>query len=116
MTDEETHRFTATIASAEQSSFPIPASLQDLEHEPYNLLPYPPDFDDDDEAARADSFARLVDVIEDGNHLLARNGMLLFQPTTASSSFSSSPSFDGVGQEEAWLNDERIQSLYTLVR
>mmetsp|Transcript_51008 Transcript_51008/g.153332 ORF Transcript_51008/g.153332 Transcript_51008/m.153332 type:complete len:172 (-) Transcript_51008:351-866(-) len=35
-----------------KSSFPIPASLQDLERSPYDLLPYPPGFDDDDEAAR----------------------------------------------------------------
>ena len=36
--------------------FPIPSSLQELESPPYNLLPYPHDFDDDDEAARAESF------------------------------------------------------------
>ena len=54
--------------------FPIPASLQDLEREPYNLLPYPNDFEDDDEAARADSFAALVGLIERGNRSLETAG------------------------------------------
>ena len=85
-------------------SFPIPSSLQDLEREPYNLLPYPQDFDDDDEAARADSFNRLVDNIEQGNRTLQMEGLSLFQ--------------DGGYDEgsETWMDGERIQALYTLVR
>ena len=49
------------------TTFPIPSSLQDLERAPYNLLPYPTDFDDDDGVARAESFDRLVHIIECGN-------------------------------------------------
>jgi len=91
--------------TTEQSSFPIPASLQDLEREPYNLSPYPHDFDDDDEAARADSFDRLVDGIEQGNKNLLSQGMIVFQITTAYE-----------GYDENWNGNERIQALYTLVR
>ena len=87
------------------SSFPIPSSLQDLEREPYNLLPYPHDFDDDDEAARADSFDRLVDLIEHGNKNLLSQGMVVFQTSRAYE-----------GYDEKWNSDERIQALYTLVR
>ena len=53
--------------TVDPSGFPIPSSLQDLEREPYNLLPYPHDFDDEDEAARANSFCTLVDQIDHGN-------------------------------------------------
>lgn len=89
------------MAQAEESSFPIPSSLQDLEREPYNLLPYPHDFDDADEAARADSFSSLVELVEEGNQDLLSDGIVLFQP------------FEGQGQ---WLQNDRIQALYTLVR
>jgi hypothetical protein len=85
-----------------QSAFPIPASLQDLEREPYNLLPYPQDFDDDDEAARADSFSGLVDLVERGNRTLMSGGVALFQE------------YDD--EQELWNNEDRIQALYTLVR
>jgi hypothetical protein len=90
---------------AEPSTFPIPASLQDLEREPYSLLPYPQDFDDDDEAARADSFGRLVEIIERGNRTLVSSGIALFQQQQ---------NYDD-GQE-AWLEEDRVQALYTLVR
>jgi hypothetical protein len=86
------------------SRFPIPASLQDLEREPYNLLPYPHDFDDDDEAARADSFSQLVSSIERGNQSLMSGGAYLFQEHQAS-------------QEcDVWMDGERVQAMYTLVR
>lgn len=85
----------------EASSFPIPSSLQDLEREPYNLLPYPHDFDDEDEAARADSFGRLVELIDQGNQALLTDGIALFQV------------YDG---QRPWLDGDRIQALYTLVR
>jgi condensin complex subunit 1 len=91
--------------TTEESSFPIPASLQDLEREPYNLLPYPHDFDDDDEAARADSFDRLVDLIEQGNKNLLSQGMIVFQNSKAYE-----------GYDENWNGNDRIQALYTLVR
>ena len=90
-----------TASTAEESSFPIPSSLQDLEREPYNLLPYPHDFDDDDEAARADSFGHLVDLIDQGNQLLLSEGILLFQ------------TYEG---QVPWLQTDRMQALYTLVR
>lgn len=86
---------------AESSTFPIPASLQDLEREPYNLFPYPHDFDDDDEAARADSFSRLVDVIESGNQSLISRGISLFQYNEG---------------QEPWMEEQRVQAFYTLVR
>jgi condensin complex subunit 1 len=44
-----------------------------LEREPYNLLPYPDDFDDTDEAARADSFQALVCLLEQGNTTLSNS-------------------------------------------
>ena len=90
-----------TASTTEASSFPIPSSLQDLEREPYNLLPYPHDFDDDDEAARADSFGRLVELIDQGNQLLLSEGILLFQ------------TYEG---QVPWLQTDRVQALYTLVR
>lgn len=90
--------------SAAVSSFPIPASLHDLERDPYNLLPYPYDFDDDDEAARADSFCALVDGLEDGNHMLSTRGSALFENA------------DSDDEEAQWLDENRVQALYTLVR
>jgi condensin complex subunit 1 len=83
------------------SSFPIPSSLQDLERAPYNLLPYPHDFEDDDEAARADSFDALVALVEQGNRTLVNGSLVLFQ--------------DEEG-DDPWNDQERIQALYTLVR
>ncbi len=87
--------------AAEPSGFPIPSSLQDLEREPYNLLPYPHDFDDDDEAARANSFGALVDSLDEGNQALLSDGIALFQH------------YDG---QTKWFHDGRVQALYTLVR
>ena len=85
-------------------TFPIPASLQELESAPYNLLPYPNDFDDDDEAARAESFHKLIRVIEAGNRSLISNGLGLFEVP------------EGEEDLDAWNDTERIQALYTLVR
>ena len=89
------------------STFPIPASLQDLEREPYNLLPYPHDFEDDDEAARADSFVALVSLVERGNRSLEAGGLSLFEIDTSDIDFT----YTG-----PWNDEERIQALYTLVR
>ena len=94
----------------ESSRFPIPASLQDLEREPYNLLPYPHDFDDDDEAARADSFCRLVTLIERGNQALLTGGLYLFQPQPQQCDPNVGEIYD------PWMDGERVQALYTLVR
>ena len=85
-------------------TFPIPASLQELESAPYNLLPYPNDFEDDDEAARAESFHKLIRLIEAGNRSLISNGLGLFEVP------------DGEEDLDAWNDTERIQALYTLVR
>lgn len=88
------------IKTATSSSFPIPSSLQDLERAPYNLLPYPHDFEDDDEAARADSFDALVHLVEQGNRTLVSGSLSLF----------------GEDGDEPWMDEDRIQALYTLVR
>jgi len=90
-----------------KSTFPIPSSLHDLERAPYNLLPYPNDFDDDDEAARADSFDALVAKLEDGNEQLGRCGLDLFW---------GGESVEHDDEEDVWMDEERIQALYTLVR
>lgn len=82
--------------------FPIPGSLPDLERAPYNLLPYPEDFDDVDEVARGASFSELVRIIEVGNRTLNSANMTLFVSEEE--------------DEEPWLEQSRIQSLYTLVR
>jgi hypothetical protein len=91
------------------SRFPIPASLQDLERDPYNLLPYPNDFDDDDEAARADSFSQLVTLLERGNQTLLSGGLYLFQQ------LQQDTDGDDCGYDP-WMDGERIQAMYTLVR
>lgn len=90
-----------TMTKPSESSFPIPSSLQDLERAPYNLLPYPHDFEDDDEAARADSFDALVVVVEQGNRTLVSGSIVLFEDEE---------------DEDPWMDEERIQTLYTLVR
>ena len=87
-----------------ESTFPIPSSLQDLEREPYNLLPYPYDFDDDDEEARALSFCRLVKILAVGNRRLATEGMSLFNNENR------------FPDADKWMDEERMQALYTLVR
>ena len=86
------------------SSFPIPSSLQDLERSPYNLLPYPLNFEDDDEVTRADSFDKLVIFIERSNRTLSNGGMALFETPDGEEGFSE------------WNDEDRIQALYTLVR
>ena len=86
------------------SSFPIPSSLQDLERSPYNFLPYPHGFNDDDEAARAASFNELVLLVERSNRTLISGGMALFEPV------------EGEEGLEEWNDEARVQSLYTLVR
>lgn len=83
-------------------AFPIPAALHDLERAPYHLLPYPEDFDDDDEAARAESFDALVVYIESSNRTIASATIALFESED--------------DDEEAWNDEARMQALYTLVR
>ena len=92
-------------------SFPIPTSLQELESEPYNLLPYPSDFDDIDEAARADSFDALVALLERGNRTLINGGMVLFEEEEEGDDGQ-----DNEGGYDPWMDQERVQALYTLVR
>lgn len=94
---------------SEETRFPIPASLQDLEREPYNLFPYPNDFDDDDEAARADSFSQLVTLLENGNQNLLSSGLDLFQRRKETGS-------DVIEVYDPWMDGDRIQAMYTLVR
>jgi len=101
--------------------FPIPSSLQDLEREPYNLLPYPDDFREDaDDDARAESFRSLVDLIDEGNRYLScavaseddegRGGDLEEE--------GDEDAGDGRSSEEdhEWMDRNRLQALYTLVR
>jgi len=87
-----------------KSSFPVPSSLQDLERCPYNLLPYPIGFEDDDEASRAESFDKLVLLLERGNRTLISGGNALFKESNEEENCSK------------WNDEERIQALYTLVR
>ena len=89
--------------------FPIPTSLQDLESSPYHLLPYPANFDDVDEAARADSFDALVELVERGNRTLINGGMVLFEEEEGGEEGEG-------GGYDPWMDTERVQALYTLVR
>jgi hypothetical protein len=101
-------------STTSKSRFPIPVSIHDLEREPYNLLPYPNDFEDDnDDETRTHSFQKLVQYIEQGNRCLSGNhdGLLqmnLFLPSTNDE--------EDIGEEEPWMDESRIQALYTLVR
>lgn len=88
-------------SKSSEPRFPIPLSLHDLEREPYHLQPYPATFEDDDEATRADSFAALVRSLEQGNRTLHAANMTLF--------------VDEEG-DDPWMEDARIQAMYTLVR
>ena len=101
-----------TVATTtEGCTFPIPASLQDLERDPYNLLPYPDSFDADaDDDERADAFQNLVDQLQEGNDLLANDGMALFYNN------STNDGMIEVAYNEPWMGHNRIQALYTLVR
>ena len=101
------------MTATKASTFPIPASLQDLEREPYNLLPYPAGFADDDEAARADSFEGLVAHLERGNRTLAGGGMVLFEDSEAEQNGAGD---DEDGGFDPWMDEERVQAMYTLVR
>lgn len=93
-------------------SFPVPTSLQELESEPYSLLPYPNDFDDVDEAARADSFDALVALLERGNRTLINGGMVLFEEEEEEGEDEDNKD----GGYDPWMDQERVQALYTLVR
>lgn len=105
------------MTPSKASTFPIPASLQDLEREPYNLLPYPVGFADDDEAARADSFDGLVTHLERGNRTLASGGMTLFEDANeAEQQRGAGDDEDGDGGFDPWMDEERVQAMYTLVR
>jgi hypothetical protein len=97
----------ADQGSSSRRRFPIPVSLHDLEREPYNLLPYPADFPQDatnDEAARADAFDGLLRDVVTGNRRLVG--------ATLSQLFVRHDDDD----EEPWMEESRVQALYTLVR
>ena len=98
-------------ASSNNVTFPIPASLQELESPPYNLLPYPQDFDDDDEAARAESFSKLIHHLEGGNRVLLSSGLGLFEVEGDDDNDE-----DEEEDYDVWNDTSRIQALYTLVR
>lgn len=88
------------------TKFPIPSTLQDLERDPYDLLPYPVGFADDDEATRADSFEQLVLYLEQGNRTLVNGGIEIFENVSNRDEEES----------QEWNCEDRIQALYTLVR
>ena len=103
--------------------------MQDLEREPYNLLPYPDDFADDDEAARAESFESLVDLLDCGNRALQTAGMSVFTDNVSSSrdkqQEAGGDNTNNGGKkeeqqeeedEDCWNDEDHIQALYTLVR
>jgi hypothetical protein len=87
------------------TKFPIPSSLQDLERDPYDLLPYPVGFADDDEETRAASFDRLVSDLEQGNCVLSNIGIECFENES-----------DTDEESKEWNCEDRVQALYTLVR
>ena len=96
----------------ERIQFPIPTSLPDLERDPYNLLPYPPNAgfeQEDNEATRANSFDALIDGLVDGNDVLQNDRMMLFERIVDSNTMEDD-------DESHWCNRERMQALYTLVR
>jgi hypothetical protein len=122
-------------------SFPIPSSLQDLEREPYNLEPYPRHFDEyqqqrgattattDDAASRADSFQHLVQSLQQGNRNLRAAGGAAFATTQEESQESQNSTINNIineknnddddeqqDEDDAWMDRERVQNLYTLVR
>jgi len=84
------------------SRFPtIPVSLQDLEREPYHLEAYPANFDDNG-GDRAEQFAALVQTLEQENRTLLNSNM-----TTL---------FVEEEGDDPWMEQSRMQALYTLVR
>jgi condensin complex subunit 1 len=89
--------------------FPIPSSFQDLERDPYGLLPYPLGFADDDEVTRADSFDQLVLLLERGNLTLAHGSIEIFETSDGTTDQEG-------GDIQEWNCEDRIQALYTLVR
>jgi hypothetical protein len=104
----DTTKLCAPISTmSTESRFPIPVSLHDLEREPYNLIPYPEEFNDGDEAARADSFSALLRLVEQGNRSLHGASM---------KNLFSSVSDDDGEVDDPWMDENRMQALYTLVR
>ena len=95
---------TSNPKSSHEPRFPIPLSLHDLEREPYHLQPYPENFEDDDDAARGNSFAALVQSLEQGNRTLQCSQMALFVIDSDED------------EDDPWMENQRMQSLYTLVR
>jgi hypothetical protein len=110
----------ATMSSKKDSSstsrFPIPQSLLDLEHEPYNLLPYPLDFEDDqhNDEIRMNSFTKLLHHIEQGNRSISTGSANINNHELMMNLFL--PIDDDGDDQDPWMDETRIQALYTLVR
>lgn len=68
------------------------------------------DFDDENEAVRAESFDKLVELLQDGNQALSNGGIHLFEID------SSDVDIDAGEYVDPWMSQDRIQALYTLVR
>jgi hypothetical protein len=95
--------------------FVIPAVLRDLEGDPYNLQPYPNDFDDADDVARTESFQRLVDAVRGKNNLLSC-GAYPDDIEDDEDDSGEDEQADGDDVVDRWLDRSHIQALYTLVR
>jgi hypothetical protein len=96
---------TSTTRSGKGSNWSIPSSLQDLE-ETYCLQPYSNDFEHHNEAARFASFNRLISQLEHGNRYLVAN-------------YNTAVEDDEDDDDEAveeWIEEGRLQAMYTLVR
>ena len=90
--------------------FSIPSVLQDLEGEPYNLQPYPHDFDDSN---REEAFQRLVGELGQQNRLL----MSGVYPDDVLDEEDEEDEDSEIEQVlDPWMDLKRMQSLYTLVR
>jgi len=114
------------------SRFAIPSTLQDLEREPHCLDPYPDDFQTDDPHG---SFERLVQLVESGNQALrfvlaggdnteeAQSTILEEEEDEEGDEFrgddedeEGSAGNRAVPTEKPFIEPNRFQALYTLVR
>ena len=98
------------------STFSLPSNLNDLESSPYNLLPYPSNFDEDgDESSRAESFTNLLIDISNENKKLKR-----FKNTKEVNTLWFIEGGENIEEKFALFEESagrvRVQALYTLVR
>lgn len=94
-------------------NFTIPSVLQDLENDPYHLQPYPHDFDDSN---RDEAFEQLVADLGQQNRLLMSG--VYPDDVLDEEDEDADEEVDGDDDRvlDPWLDNKRMQSLYTLVR